>query len=78
MKNVTTYVGVDAHKKDLFIAMLIGDRADAGDVDGAERADRGSAVGAQARARGTWASALLLRSWAVWLRVAATNDDRRV
>jgi transposase len=26
MKEVTTYVGVDAHKKDLFIAMLIGDR----------------------------------------------------
>ena len=25
MKNVTTYVGVDAHKKDLFIAMLVGD-----------------------------------------------------
>jgi transposase len=26
VKNLTTYVGVDAHKKDLFIAMLIGDR----------------------------------------------------
>ena len=26
MKNVTTYVGVDAHKKDLFIAMLVGDQ----------------------------------------------------
>ena len=26
VKQVTTYVGVDAHKKDLFIAMLIGDR----------------------------------------------------
>jgi hypothetical protein len=25
VKNITTYVGVDAHKKDLFIAMLIGD-----------------------------------------------------
>src|SRR5262252_9549418 len=24
MKDVTTYVGVDAHKKDLFVAMLIG------------------------------------------------------
>jgi hypothetical protein len=24
MKQVTTYVGIDAHKKDLFIAMLIG------------------------------------------------------
>ncbi|MCA1837332.1 MAG: IS110 family transposase [Gemmatimonadales bacterium] len=27
MKNITTYVGVDAHKKDLFIAMLVGDSA---------------------------------------------------
>ena len=36
MKEITTYVGVDAHKKDLFIAMLIGDSPDAGDVDGAE------------------------------------------
>ena len=25
MKEVTTYVGIDAHKKDLFIAMLVGD-----------------------------------------------------
>jgi hypothetical protein len=27
VKHVTTYVGVDAHKKDLFVAMLIGDRS---------------------------------------------------
>ncbi len=26
MKQITTYVGIDAHKKDLFIAMLIGDQ----------------------------------------------------
>jgi transposase len=26
VKNITTYVGVDAHKKDLFIAMLVGDQ----------------------------------------------------
>ena len=26
MKQVTTYVGVDAHKQDLFVATLIGDR----------------------------------------------------
>ena len=32
MKEVTTYVGIDAHKKDLFVAMLIGRRDDAGDV----------------------------------------------
>ena len=27
MKHVTTYVGIDAHKKDLFVAMLIGHEA---------------------------------------------------
>jgi transposase len=27
VKNVTTYVGIDAHKKDLFIAMLVGTQA---------------------------------------------------
>ena len=26
MKQVTTFVGIDAHKKDLFVAMLIGPR----------------------------------------------------
>ncbi len=26
MQQVTTFVGIDAHKKDLFIAMLMGDR----------------------------------------------------
>lgn len=26
MKQITTYVGIDAHKKDLFVAMLIGDQ----------------------------------------------------
>jgi transposase len=26
VKNITTYVGMDAHKKDLFIAMLVGDQ----------------------------------------------------
>jgi transposase len=26
MKNVTTYVGIDAHRKDLFVAMLVGDQ----------------------------------------------------
>lgn len=29
MKHVTTYVGIDAHKKDLFMAMMIGDQATA-------------------------------------------------
>ena len=75
MKQVTTYVGIDAHKKDLFIAMLIGDADDAGDVDGAERAERGAALGAEARARGAGPGAGVLRSRAVRLCVAAADDD---
>ena len=51
MEQVTTYVGIDAHKKDLFVAMLIGAGADAGDVAAGERAGGGAAAGAQARAR---------------------------
>ena len=31
MEHVTTYVGIDAHKKDLFIAMLVGTQVDTGD-----------------------------------------------
>jgi hypothetical protein len=27
MSDVITYVGIDAHKKDLFMAMLVGDQA---------------------------------------------------
>ncbi len=38
MKQVTTFVGIDAHKKDLFVAMLIGSGADAGDVAAGQRA----------------------------------------
>ena len=26
MKDVTTYVGIDAHKKELFVSMLVGDQ----------------------------------------------------
>ena len=39
MKQVTTYVGIDAHKKDLFVAMLIGRPGDAGDVAAGQRAE---------------------------------------
>ena len=77
MKQVTTYVGIDAHKKDLFVAMLIGRGDDAGDVAAGQRAGGGAADGAQARARGAGAGARLLRSRPVWLRAAAADDDGR-
>ena len=55
MKNVITYVGIDAHKKDLFIAMLMGTEQDAGDVD-SWRTSRGRCSGwcgsSSARRRG--------------------------
>ena len=50
MIEVTTYVGIDAHKKDLFVSMLVGDGNDAGGVDGAERTASDSALGAKTRA----------------------------
>ena len=60
MKDVTTYVGIDAHKKDLFVAMLVGTQADARDLDGPERAEGGSTFGEEARARSAGAGACVL------------------
>jgi hypothetical protein len=40
MKHVTTYVGIDAHKKDLFVAMLMGHGADVGTGRGGSMTDR--------------------------------------
>ena len=75
MKNITTYVGVDAHKKDLFIAMLIGNERTPVTWTVPNEPQRGAAVGAQARARGPGARARVLRSRAVRLRVATADDD---
>ena len=57
MKNVTTYVGIDAHKKDLFIAMLIGTEKTPVTWQLRERAEGGASPGAEARARGAGAGA---------------------
>ena len=51
MKNVTTYVGIDAHKQDLFFAMLVGTQMKPVTWT-SQRAARDSAGGPQARARG--------------------------
>ncbi len=48
MTDVTTYVGVDAHKKDLFIAMLVGEHKTPVTWHSAERAERRAAAGAEA------------------------------
>ena len=75
MKNVTTYVGIDAHKKDLFIAMLVGDQQTPVTWTVPNEPQRGSAAGAEARARGAGAGARVLRSRAVRLCAAAPVDD---
>ena len=73
MKQVTTYVGIDAHKKDLFIAMLVGDRT----APVTWQVANGSAsAGAETRAGGAGPRARVSRSRAVRLRVAATNGRR--
>jgi hypothetical protein len=59
VKQVTTYVGFDAHKKDLFVAMLVGTQAPTGELDGPERAAGGPASGEESRARSTGARARL-------------------
>jgi transposase len=53
MKQVTTYVGIDAHKKDLFVCDADWERGEASDVAAGKRAECGASVGAEARARGT-------------------------
>ena len=75
MKQVTTYVGIDAHKKDLFIAMLIGQEKTPVTVAAGERAAGRPAPRSQARARSTGPRQHLLRGRTVWLRVAAAGDD---
>ena len=55
MKHVTTYVGIDAHKKDLFVAMLMGPAATPVTWTVAERAERrcgGWCESSSARRRG--------------------------
>ena len=47
MKQVTTYVGIDAHKKDLFIAMLIGQQKTPVTWQPGESAAGGPSPGAQ-------------------------------
>ena len=60
MKQVTTYVGIDAHKKDLFLAMLVGTEAAPVSWTVAERAEGGEAPGEEARARRAGARARVL------------------
>ena len=74
MKQVTTYVGIDAHKKDLFIAMLIGTAPTPVTWQVANEPGRcgGWCASSSATRRDR---ARLLRSRTVRVRVAAPGDD---
>ena len=60
MKNAITYVGLDAHKKDIYVAMLVDHERAPVTWAAGERTERAPAVGPQARARGARPGALLL------------------
>jgi hypothetical protein len=74
MKQVTTYVGIDAHKKDLFVAMLMGNESKPVTRQLANAPSRAS-VGPEARARLPGAGARVLRSGAGRLRVVTAGHD---
>jgi hypothetical protein len=59
MKNVTTYVGIDAHKKDLFVAMLNGNEKTPRDLATGERTESRASAGAEARASARAGAGLL-------------------
>ena len=75
MKNVTTYVGIDAHKKDLFIAMLVGDQKTpvTWTVPNEPNAVRRLVRKLEREAPGPVRACL--RSRAVWLCAATAVDD---
>ena len=75
MKNVTTYVGIDAHKKDLFVAMLIGTEKTpvTWQLANEPKAVRRLVRKLEREAPGPIQR--LLRGRAVWLRVATAGHD---
>ena len=50
MTQITTYIGIDAHKKDLFVAMLVGPQGTPVTWPVAERAEAVRRLGAEAGA----------------------------
>ena len=75
MKNVTTYVGIDAHKKDLFVAMLIGNEKTPVTWQLANEPRAVHRLVRKLERRDTGADPRLLRGRAVWLRLATAGDD---
>jgi hypothetical protein len=73
MKQVATYVGIDAHKKDLFIAMLIGNESESvtWQLENEPHAVRRLVRKLEREAPGS----VRVFYEAVWLCPAATGDD---
>ena len=61
MKNITTYVGVNAHKKDLFIAMLVGDQIPSSNSNS-------DAIRSSPQERFAAATSAINRCWSVSIR----------
>ena len=72
MSELTTHVGIDAHKAELHVAMLAPDATSPVSLDGAERGARGGATAPEAGTGRAGVRVVLLRSGPVRLRVAAT------
>ncbi len=75
MKQVTTYVGIDAHKKDLFIAMLVGDHTTPVTWQLATESNAVRRLVRKLEREAPGGRARLLRGWAVRLRFAAPDID---
>ena len=75
MKNVTTYVGIDAHKKDLFVAMLMGREKTPVTWQLANEPRAVHRLVRKLERETPGADPHLLRGRAMWVRVATTGDD---
>ena len=74
MKNVITYVGIDAHKKDLFMAMLVGHDATPVTWTTPNEPSAVRRLVRKLEREAPGAVHAVLRSRPVWLRVAAAGD----
>ena len=75
MKQITTYVGIDAHKKDLFVAMLIGTQSNAVSwtVPNEPQAVRRLVKKLEREAPGP--VHVFYEAGPVWVRLTTTGDD---
>ena len=75
MKQVTTYVGIDAHKKDLFIAMLIGQQKTPVTWQLANEPQAVRRLVRKLERDAPGPVSVFYEAGPVWLRVATAGDD---